>query len=1107
MTKKATGYCWRSSGLAIKKSGLTKYSAMARHRLHTLLINHKSKLMKKFVWLLSLLVATPLFMMAQTAPSSVINSSVSGTVTDAKTGAPLEGALVKIKGVTNQALTDSKGSFVLKTGQKLPFILEVSYIGYRKLETEATTTTINIQLQDEQTQLNEVVVVGYGTQRRTDVTGSVASVSKELLAQPVPSFDNMLQGAVAGVQVSQSSGQPGASSTIRIRGGNSLSFGNDPLYVIDGFIYYNDNGLTNLAPQSGTSVTGATINALSTIHPNDIESIDILKDASATAIYGSRGANGVVIITTKRGVRGKNNIEYSGYYGFGNATKKVGVLTGLEWAKYFDDLYNNTPGIQTALGSNKRIIDSSGAAGVNNDWVDAALRTSQVQSHEISIYGGDDKSRYALSGNYYDQVGGVLNTDFKRYSARFNYDRNITSKFKFTANIYGSNSVENKLTGSAYSSINNSNAFTSLYTVNPLQSIKNSDGSYNTTYQPSVSGTFNTVNGQLQSDNPLLDIASTINQSNITRVLGNFAGEYKLLNDLTFKATFGTDIISTKLNYYAPSYTANGNATGTISGYGSVGNIQYLSWLNENTLTYNHAINNTHFIDALVGYTTQYQHAENSFAAAASFPSDHTTYQNLYSGSAQQVTGSGESQTVFRSWLGRVNYSYKHLYNLTLSGRADGASAAGINNKWGFFPAVGLSWNASQEKFFSAIKNTVNNLKVRLSAGSIGNANFPPFSSLATINTSGYYFGNPITAVNGLSQTQLANPDLTWETTTQYNLGLDAGFIKNRINLTADVYYKKTTNLFVNTSGLIPLSTGYASAAENIGSIENKGLELTLTTANIEARNFSWRTTFIYSTNANKILSLGPSSSFQPVAQTGNVSPVIVKVGLPVGIFWGYKTDGLLTDKDVNGSEPAGKLAGVSQQVGDRKYLHAPGRTGAVITTADKQNLGSAQPKFTGSISNRFAYKSLDLTVFLVGSYGNKIFDLQEQNLSKTTVNNNVSTNLLNRYDPVSNPNGTFPKIVNAPVMQVEDSYIHDGSYLRLKTVTLGYVLPTSAASKILAKQVRIYVTAQNLLTITKYPGLDPEANFYDQNNLQPGIDLGIYPTFRTFQGGIDVTF
>ena len=1049
----------------------------------------------------------PVFVVAQanTKPGININSVVSGKITDGS--APLEGSTVQIKGTTNTATTDFEGNFTLRTGQRLPFTLIVTYVGYKKEEVLATASHVDIVLQPIKGKLEEVVVVGYGTQRKKDVTGSVATVSKESLNRPSSSFDNLLQGAVAGVTVSQSSGQPGAGATIRIRGGNSLSFGNDPLYVIDGFIYYNDNSLTNLAPASGTvpAVSGVSSNGLSTINPSDIESIDVLKDAAATAIYGSRGANGVVIVTTKRGTKGNNNISFSSSYGTQHTAKLLPVLSGPQWAKLFDDLYTATPAIQAGLAANKKLIDSAGAAGVNGDWPSAAIRTGILQNHQLTIFGGDDKSRYSISGNYFDQKGIVLATDFKRYSARVNYEKNYSKNLKLATSLFGSNSSENKLTGSAFNGIGFSNAFSSLYLNNPLQTVRNEDGSFNTTAQPAINPTLNTISGQQFSDNAIRNIVSISNQTKLSRILANFSAEYKITNDLLLKSTFGADLLNTKLNYYAPSYTSAGNNAGTITGAGSVGNINYTSWLNENTITYDHAFKDKHFLNLLAGYTTQYQKSENTFLAGQSFPSDATSYNNLYNASANKVVGSGEAKQTRNSWLGRISYSFLHRYNITLAGRADGASPAGTNKKWGLFPSIGLSWNASDEPFFQKLSKTVNNLKLRLTAGSVGNANFPAYSSLATITPYGYYFGNPLTGTNGLAPSQLSNPDLSWETTTQYNAGIDLGLFRNRINLTADVYYKKTTNLFISGAGLIPLSSGYASASENIGSLENKGLELSLTTDNIRAKNFTWRSTLIYATNTNKVLSLGPSESFFPVAPTGQVSPVIVKVGLPVGSFWGYNTAGLLSTSDVYGSKSAPKLAGVSQQTGDRKYVDTDGD--GVVTTADKHNLGNAQPKFTASFSNTITYKNLDLSVFLQGSFGSKIFNLLQQQLEKTTTTQNVSTVLLDRWDSLSNPNGKFPKVVNAPVVQVADVYIEDGSYLRLKNITLGYNFSKDIASKILAKQIRLYVSVQNLLTISNYRGVDPEANFYDQNNLQQGIDYGVYPNYRTYTVGVNVTF
>jgi TonB-linked SusC/RagA family outer membrane protein len=875
--------------------------------------------------------------------------------------------------------------------------------------------------------------------------------------------------------------------------------------VIDGFIYYNDNGLTNLSPASGTAVTGVSTNGLSTINPSDIESIDVLKDASATAIYGSRGANGVVIITTKKGSKGSNNISYSASYGTQQVDKTISVLNGPQWAKLFDDLYKATPTIQTGLVGNKAIIDSLGAAGSNGNWTDASLRAGSTQNHQLSIYGGDEKSRYSIQGNYFDQQGTVIATDFKRYSARFNFEKNFTTKLKLSTSIFGSNSTENKLPGTAYNGINFSNAFSSLYLANPLQTVKNANGNYNTSLQAALNSTVNTVNGQQYTDNPILDIASTTNQTKITRVLGNFAAEYKLLDGLTVKTTFGADILNTKLNYFAPSYTAAGNSGGTITGSGSIGTVNYLSWLNENTITYDHSFSNKHFLNVLAGYTTQYQKSENTFLAGQSFPSDALSYNNLYLATANKVTGSGEAKQTWNSWLGRVSYSFEHKYNVTLTGRYDGASPTGINNKWGIFPAIGFSWNPLEENFLKDLDKTISNLKLRLTAGSAGNANFPAYSSLATINSNGYYLGSPLTAINGLSPSQPSNSSLTWETTTQYNGGIDLGLFQNRINLTADIYYKKTSNLFVSGGGLIPLATGYSTVSENIGSLENKGIELSLTTENLRTKDFSWKSTVLFATNASKILSLGPSQSFQPVAPTGQVSPVIVKVGLPVGTFWGYSTQGLLGPDDISASAPV--LTGVSQAQGDRKYVHTNGLTGTSITTADKHNLGSAQAKFTASFSNTFTYKDFDLNFLFQGSFGNKIFNLLQQQLEKTTTTSNVSSVLLDRWDAVTNPNGKFPKVVNAPVVQVQDTYIEDGTYVRLKNISLSYNLPNRIITRLGLKQIKFNLSAQNLLTFTSYTGTNPEANFYDQNNLQPGIDLGVYPNYKTYQAGFTVIF
>ncbi|HWK04270.1 MAG TPA: TonB-dependent receptor [Puia sp.] len=1004
------------------------------------------------------------------------NVSLYGRVVDEKTKDPLAGAVVHIKGTTHEVVADQNGEFKFITGQRVPVVYIVSFVGYKTREVPINSYGhADIDLQGGNSVLSDVVVVGYGTQRRSDITGSVASVNKNLLSQPAVSFDNLLQGSVPGVAVTQSSGQPGSTATIRVRGGNSINFGNAPLYVIDGFIIYNNNDYVN----TGAS-TGASVNALSTINPSDIESIEILKDASATAIYGSHGANGVVIITTRRGKKGTDEINYSGYFGTQQVTKKLSLLNASQWASLVNDLNVST-------GSAKTFSDSAIAAlGAGSDWQNSALRKGNVQNHELSIAGGDDRSKYLISGNYFNQDGTILNTGFKRYSARVNYERNVSSRFKVSTNVFGSQSQENSLFGSAYNSINFSGAYPSLLLTSPVAKIKNADGSYN------ISSPYSTT-----PTNPLQDITATTNASKLTRVLGTIAGEYKLLKELTLKVSAGADLINTKQNYYAPSYTTNGYST---SGSASIGSATVVTWLNENTLTYDHAFGNTHFLNVLAGYTTQFEKDEFAVASAQKFPNDLTGYNNLsYAGTAVLSTSNGHSSAI-NSWLGRITYSYLHKYNLTLSERADGSSKLGANNKWGFFPAIGLSWNVDKEGFFEQVRKTVSNLKLRFTAGQTGNSEVPPYSSLATLTPTNYYFSN--TLVTGIAPSQLANPNLKWETTTQYDAGFDLGLFNNRVNLVADAYYKKTSDLLLYVP--FPLYTGYASELENVGSVENKGFELGLNTDNLRGSSLSWKSTVVFAVNRNKILSLGQgTSSYFPLAPTGQVSPVIVKVGLPVGTFWGYNTKGLLTADDIAKGVPV--LAGVSQQAGDQKYVDYNGD--GTVTTADKHDLGSSQPKFTFGFSNTLNYKNFDLSFFFQGSYGNRIFNLLQQKLEVTTTTLNASATLLNRWNASTNPNGTFPKAVNAPVPQVIDRYIEDGSYVKLKNITLGYSFSRGLISKIHAKQIRLYVSAQNPIVWTKYTGYDPEVNFYDNDNTKQGIDYGIYPSNKTFLAGLNVTF
>lgn len=1017
-----------------------------------------------------LCLSAPALAQGPATSTTAQSRSLHGTVTDIK-NSRIPGATVQIKGSKEVSVTDNNGNFTFTRPHTYPLTLSISNIGFQSQEVVATGPAVDVHLQESQSQLNQVVVVGYGTLRRSDITGSVTSVSKVALAQPAASFDNLLQGSVSGVSVTQASGQPGSAANIRIRGGNSISFSNEPLYVIDGFIVYTNNSYTSTGAGSGPAV-----NALSTVNPSDIESIEVLKDAAATAIYGSHGANGVIIITTRRGKKGSDDVNYAGYYGTQQVDKKLPLLNAKQWGSLVND-------INVSDGVAKTYTDAQlDALGQGYDWQSAGLRHAPIQNHELSVAGGDDKSRYLISGNYFDQDGILRSTYFKRYSGRINYERNVSDRFRVGVNAFGSSSKQQQ-PGVGVGPLGP--AFSNLLLTAPVAKIYNADGSYYT-----GSPFFGTPN-----TNPLQDITAVTNVSDLTRVLANIYGEYRLTRDLKLKVAGGADLINTKQNYYAPSYTSFGNP----GGYASVGQIKSTTWLNENTLTYDHTFGSDHSLIALAGFTTQKATDESAVASVKNFSNDLTGYNNLGAGSTPVLPTSNAHTWTMNSWLARINYSYLHKYNLTLSARADGSSVLGANNKWGYFPSVGFSWNASQEDFFAGIRNTVSNLKVRLSAGKTGNSGIPAYSSLAAVIPTNYYFGG--TLVTGFAPNQLANPDLKWESTAQYNAGVDIGFLQDRISVVADVYYKKTSDLLLNVP--LPLYTGYASAIENVGSVENKGFEIGINTENIRTSNFSWKTNLVFAHNANKVLSLGPGiDNFIPTVQLGQISPMIVKVGLPVGTFWGYTTDGLLTKEDIANGVPL--LTGVSQQVGDRKYVALDGHKS--VTIADKHNLGNAQPKFTFGFSNSLSYKGFDLNFFLQGSYGNKLFNQYQQILERPTLSQNASALLADRWSE-TNPNGKLPKATNAPVAQVTDRYVEDGSYLRLKNVSFGYSLPKSALSRIHVKQIRVYVQAQNLFTITHYTGLNPEVNYFDGDNTKQGIDQGLYPAAKTFLAGANFTF
>lgn len=989
------------------------------------------------------------FLFAQDAPESQ-DISIKGKLTDDQTGEAIIGAFVYIKGTKTGGQTDVDGNFEIKTKQEPPFTLAVSYVGYQVKEIEVYEQDEAVEFKLRPTSaLSEVVVVGYGEQKREDFTGSLASVPQELKSQPVSSVERLLQGAVAGVQVTQTTGQPGGGVAVRVRGGTSITAGNEPLYVIDGFPVYNDNAMSD-----ATVANGPKINPLSTINTSDIESIDVLKDASATAIYGSRGANGVILVTTKKGRAGGSSINYDGYYGVQSVVKTLPVLNARQWGELKNDAFRDS-GKQPYYTQEQ--LDQ---LGEGTNWQKEAFRQGAIQNHNLSILSGSDKTRFAISGNYFKQDGILQNTDFERYAARLNLEHEHSKRFKIGTYLTGSQTL---------SQIAPQAVVPALLQMPPTVSVYNADGTF-------------TLRSPYESPlaNPINSLYNQLNESKTNRILGNVYGEYKILEGLSAKVLIGVDLIDNKQNRFLPATVYEGSL---VSGQAQVGTVFSLNWLNEYTLNYTKHFNENHKLDAVVGYTQQRSNTRGTVAQSAGFATDYFEYNNLGAGTTLLQPLSFSNEWVLKSYLGRVNYGFKDKYFLTLTVRADGSSRFGNNNKWGSFPSAAVAWNAGKEDFIRQFKG-ISLLKFRFSAGLTGNQQIPTYKSLDEITYYRYNFGNNI--VSGYAPSTYANPNLTWEKTFQYDFGIDFGFLKNRVNIVFDLYYKKTSDLLLNVP--VPYTSGVANVFVNQGVVENKGVEIGINSQNIQGK-LRWNTNFVFSANKNKILSLGDGVDYIIA------DPSIAQVGSSLGSFYVYKTNGLFQAGDDFSVSPT-----QNTKAGSQKYLDING-DGKIDQANDRVIVGNALPKFIAGLTNTFSYKGFDLTIFLQTSYGNKIYNTNRQQLELGTGYVGASTVLLNRWTP-TNTNTDVHRAIEDPAATNSDRFVEDASYLRLKNVSLGYTIP-----KLKKVTLRVYVSAQNWKTWTSYTGYDPEASLNEQATLNQGIDNGVYPNSKTVLGGLSLTF
>lgn len=1038
---------------------------------------------------LFLVCMTPLWAFSQ-------NITVTGTVLD-EAGDPLIGATVQQKGAANGIATDIDGNFKLNVPKNATLV--VSYVGYNTQSVAVDgRTNITITLKENAEMLDEVVVVGYGQMKRSDMTGSVVSVNDAAIKKSIPtSIDQVLQGRAAGVQIQANSGTPGASTSIRIRGINSLNATNQPIFVIDGVVI-------------DSATDDESSNPLSAINPSDIVSMDILKDASATAIYGSRASNGVIMITTKRGQAGNATVTYDGYAGWQEMPKKYDMLNLQEYACHHNYRANDLH----LLDPSSAFVNPD-ALGEGTDWQDELFKKAFMTSHNISVSGGNEKTTYAFSGGYLRQNGIALGSGFRRLSLRSNIDTQIKSWLRGGVNFSFSETKQEVGT--------DKNTIMSALRQQPTVAVTSPDGS------------FDGPEDVWMPDNPVGLAEIITNNNRKTNFRFNTYLEATLYKGLTLKTEVSGDWNYNNYYYYQPDYQFGIKTQDIRTSKWTKTNTKYWSW--RNILTYNMTFNKVHSINAMIGQEMSHYNWETQVGTASGFLSNTTP--DLSAGDITTSTTTGyKFANSLLSYFGRAFYSYDDRYLLTATIRRDGSSKFTKENRWGWFPSVALAWRASQESFLSDIA-WLNNAKLRAGWGSTGNQNVDQWATIALLSFKTTPWGTGVLTGN------TPNPDLTWETTHSWNFGLDLGFLDNRIELVADVYYKKTKNLLLQIQNPAYLgSVGQGAASNpwaNIGSLENKGLELTLNTTNITTRDFQWTTNVVFGLNRNKVRSLDTETatldkSFQP--SSNNFIVTRTAVGQPIGQFWGYKVIGRFDEPtdfyyhDANGqlkqvAIPEGNVIGEnSTWLGD--YIFEDTNGDGVINAEDCTYIGNPEPKFTFGFGNTFSWKGIDLTIFFSGSYGNKALNLNRYLIEDPRQNSNILKSALNyavvgKIDPngpdndyrnlhVINASSTLMPAVqrsdaNSNYSRISDRFIEDASYIRLQNISLGYTFPKAWVRKCFLENARVYMNIQNLHTWTEYKGLDPEVGAMYGDALMTGLDYGRYPTPRIYTFGLNVSF
>ena len=969
--------------------------------------------------------------------------SFSGKVTDSS-GTSLPGVTVVVKGTIIGTITDINGNYWL-TNILDNATLQFSFVGMKRQEIlVGNKTTINVTLSEETVGIEEVVAIGYGTVKKSDLTGSVGSVSsKDLTAYPVTDAVIGLQGKTAGVQVIQNSGAPGATISVRIRGGNSLMGSNEPLYIVDGF---------------------ALSDTPDNINPKDIESMEILKDASSTAIYGSRGANGIVLITTKRGKIGKSEITFDSYYSVQQVGKKLDLMN----AKQFTELAN-------ARAKNDGFAPYFTADAVNSfqdgtDWQDVVFQTAPIKNYSINFSGGKEDSQYSISGNYFGQDGVLVGSGIERENFKANFSQKIGSKIRLSYNALLTNtdlsqiSSDNGLRGNSVLS----GALIAPPTISPFDTSEKYSFLTPYSFSPNL------------LVNPLALALELKQKSNKKYILAGTEFSYEPSKNILFKTSLGIETFLNRNDTYSPSIIL-----GTPTGKANILSGERMNILNENTLSYTKELNKKHVFTLLGGITYQ-QNTYKSFTTGdvTGFTTDQLGTNNLQAGSVPGTPASNSTKWVLFSYLCRINYSYKDTYLLTGSIRADGSSRFGQTNKWGYFPSFAIAYRAINEQF---VKNLtfISNLKFRLSWGETGSTAISPYQTLNTLSAYQTAFSKQMYIGYAPSMTNLANPDLKWEKTIQSNLGVDVAFLQNRLSLTFDYYIKNTKDLLANIP--LQMSSGYISTVRNLGQIRNSGIELGIN-AKIINNAFNWNASLNVSRNRNKVIELAGGSDIfgEPMPLPLGVAVNLVRQGYPIGVFYGYKEDGL----DANGAI---------------KYKDLDGIAG--ITSNDRTIIGDPNPDFIYNVGSRMSYKNFELNFDIQGKQGGDIFNNNLTAIGSSFYfgENQLKDVYYNHWDPANpNPNAKYPIISSKTKFLASDRYVEDGSFVRLKNLQLAYNFDVTKRNLRWIKSLQIYVSAQNLLTVTKYSGYDPEINTRGgSNSVSLGIDNTAYPNVKLYTVGV----